>query len=166
MIKAIEVEDAHKLSSYLTLNKENFQPWEPIRERKYYSPDGCLERISSTLQSSASVFFVYMQNEEIKAHCELSQIVHGPFQACYMGYGVSKKSEGKGIAYELCSFAIEYAFSNLILHRVMANYMPSNHRSERLLQRLGFIKEGEASKYLKIAGKWEDHILTSLINPN
>ncbi|WP_199609525.1 GNAT family N-acetyltransferase [Flocculibacter collagenilyticus] len=86
--------------------------------------------------------------------------------ACYMGYGVSKEFEGKGVARELCSYAIEYAFSKLKLHRIMANYMPSNHRSDMLLQCLGFRKEGLALKYLKIAGAWEDHILTSLINPN
>ena len=46
----------------------------------------------------------------------------------------------------------------------MANYMPSNKRSGQLLDRLGFQKEGVAKSYLKIAGKWEDHVLTSLVN--
>jgi ribosomal-protein-alanine N-acetyltransferase len=32
------------------------------------------------------------------------------------------------------------------------------------LGRLGFEKEGLARKYLKIDGRWEDHLLTSLIN--
>jgi len=42
--------------------------------------------------------------------------------------------------------------------------MPHNAASERVLFKLGFEKEGIARKYLKIAGKWEDHILTSKIN--
>ncbi len=66
---------------------------------------------------------------------------------------------------ELCRHTISYAFDELRLNRIMANYMPSNHRSDVLLQRLGFSKEGAAKKYLKINGQWEDHVLTSLLNP-
>ena len=47
----------------------------------------------------------------------------------------------------------------------MANYIPRNQRSETLLDNLGFAKEGVAIKYLLINGKWEDHVLTSLLNP-
>jgi ribosomal-protein-alanine N-acetyltransferase len=38
-------------------------------------------------------------------------------------------------------------------------------RSERLLARLGFEREGYAKAYLKIAGQWQDMVLNSLINP-
>ncbi|WP_415232094.1 hypothetical protein [Psychromonas sp.] len=39
-------------------------------------------------------------------------------------------------------------------------------RSEKLLVKLGFEKEGVAKSYLKIAGSWQDHVLTSKINPS
>jgi ribosomal-protein-alanine N-acetyltransferase len=55
-------------------------------------------------------------------------------------------------------------FDDLGLHRIMAGYLPHNKRSGKLLDRLGFEKEGLARKYLKINGRWEDHLLTSLIN--
>ena len=58
----------------------------------------------------------------------------------------------------------DYAFSALGMHRVMANYMPENERSGRLLERLGFEREGFARKYLNIDGEWRDHVLTSRIN--
>lgn len=48
----------------------------------------------------------------------------------------------------------------------MANYTPSNIRSEKLLTKLGFEKEGLAKSYFKIAGSWQDHVLTSKINPS
>jgi ribosomal-protein-alanine N-acetyltransferase len=53
----------------------------------------------------------------------------------------------------------------LRLHRVMANYVPENERSARVLEKLGFEKEGYARSCLKIAGKWRDHILTAKLNP-
>ena len=47
----------------------------------------------------------------------------------------------------------------------MANYMPTNEASGKVLKRLGFTVEGYARDYLCLNGKWEDHILTSLTNP-
>jgi ribosomal-protein-alanine N-acetyltransferase len=46
----------------------------------------------------------------------------------------------------------------------MANYMPANERSGKLLSRLGFEREGLAKRYLYINGRWEDHVLTALLN--
>ena len=66
--------------------------------------------------------------------------------------------------YEALAAAIPHVFANLGLHRVMANYRPENVRSGRLLQRLGFEREGLARSYLKINGVWTDHVLTSVIN--
>jgi ribosomal-protein-alanine N-acetyltransferase len=44
--------------------------------------------------------------------------------------------------------------------------MPRNQRSGNLLKRLGFVVEGYARDYLLINDRWEDHILTSLTNPD
>jgi len=50
------------------------------------------------------------------------------------------------------------------LHRIMANYVPTNERSASVLKKLGFQVEGYARDYLYLNGKWRDHILTSLTN--
>ena len=42
--------------------------------------------------------------------------------------------------------------------------MPNNIASIKLLEKLGFHKDGYANKYLKINGKWEDHIHYTLLN--
>lgn len=64
--------------------------------------------------------------------------------------------------FEALEASIKYVFEDLKIHRVMANYMPINTRSAKLLYRLGFIIEGYAENYLLIKGQWEDHILTAL----
>jgi ribosomal-protein-alanine N-acetyltransferase len=65
---------------------------------------------------------------------------------------------------EILEAAIEFVFSEVGLHRVMAGYIPSNYRSAALLARLGFEREGYARAYMQIAGRWQDHVLTSKIN--
>ncbi len=97
--------------------------------------------------------------------CSLTNIVRGPFMACNIGYSVSEEFQGQGVAKSLVSHAIDYAFNELRLNRVMANYLPRNERSAKLLESLGFVKEGLARRYLCINGVWEDHVLTSLLNP-
>jgi ribosomal-protein-alanine N-acetyltransferase len=92
-----------------------------------------------------------------------ANVVRGVFQACHLGYGIARRHEGKGLMYEAIDAGIRYAFGPLDFHRVMANYMPRNDRSGRLLERLGFEKEGYAKRYLKIDGLWEDHVLTAKI---
>jgi starch phosphorylase len=66
---------------------------------------------------------------------------------------------------EALEAAIAYMFETQNLHRIMANYIPGNERSARLLERLGFEREGYAKAYLNIAGRWQDHVLTARVNP-
>jgi len=93
-----------------------------------------------------------------------SQISRGPFQAAILGYKIAAASEGRGLMREALQTTICYVFEELHLHRIHANYIPSNVRSGRLLARLGFAIEGYAKDYLFINDAWRDHILTSLTN--
>lgn len=67
---------------------------------------------------------------------------------------------------EIVELSVNHVFQTLDLHRVMANYVPENVRSARVLEKLGFEQEELARSYLKIGGQWCDHVLTSKINPN
>jgi [ribosomal protein S5]-alanine N-acetyltransferase len=71
---------------------------------------------------------------------------------------------GKGLMNEALTEMIRFAFEELQLHRIMANYVPTNERSGQVLRRLGFAVEGYARDYLFIGGKFRDHELTSLTN--
>jgi ribosomal-protein-alanine N-acetyltransferase len=102
----------------------------------------------------------------IVASVNLSNVVRGVFQACHLGYSVDAAHEGRGIAFEAVGAVVRFAFAELRLHRVMANYQPTNERSAKLLRRLGFTAEGYARDYLYINGGWRDHVLTSLSNPD
>lgn len=59
---------------------------------------------------------------------------------------------------------IDIMFNEFGLHRIEANIMPKNKRSLRVVEKLGFVNEGTASRYLMINGKWEDHIHMVLLN--
>lgn len=102
---------------------------------------------------------------EVVGTCNFTQIAKGPWRACVLGYQIARRHEGRGLMREALSATIDYAFRELRLHRIMANYRPENARSARLLERLGFVREGFARDYLFIDGAWRDHVLTSKTNP-
>jgi [ribosomal protein S5]-alanine N-acetyltransferase len=89
-------------------------------------------------------------------------ILRGAAHFCYLGYGISAKSEGQGLMLEAVNRGLEFAFEELKLHRIMANYMPINKRSGALLAKAGFVEEGFAKNYLCLDGRWRDHVMTAL----
>ena len=162
---------APRMVAFLKENAVHFAPWDPPL------PDGVYDEAYWKKQFAQGVtefhegrvlyltlFHRHDQAGEIVGTCTFAQIFRGPFQACYLGYKIAAKHEGSGLMYEALQAAIRYAFNELCLHRIMANYMPHNVRSGHLLNRLGFRVEGTAKDYLFINGAWRDHVLTSLTN--
>jgi ribosomal-protein-alanine N-acetyltransferase len=87
----------------------------------------------------------------------LTEIVRGSFQSGYLGYYVGAAYAGQGYMTEALQLMLRLGFRQLRLHRVEANIQPINHASLRLVKRAGFQREGYSPRYLKIAGRWQDH---------
>ncbi|TCV97111.1 [SSU ribosomal protein S5P]-alanine acetyltransferase [Luteibacter rhizovicinus] len=168
IIRLLEPDEAPLLLRYRTENCQHLEPWEPLRTTAHYTLEGCRQTIEAGLEAAradrAYPFVVLTpDSDEMIAGFTMANVVRGVFQACHLGYGVAARHEGKGLMFEALDAAIRYAFGPLDFHRVMANYMPRNERSGRLLERLGFEREGYAKRYLKIDGLWEDHVLTAKV---
>jgi ribosomal-protein-alanine N-acetyltransferase len=158
------------MQRYLHLNKTHLAPWEPERDRTYATQYEIILRIKNSLlafkQQSAFHFVILSKdNNEVIGVCNFANLVRGAMQGCTLGYAISASHQGQGLMKEALIASINYIFTKVKLHRIMANYIPANKRSENLLMSLGFQKEGYANAYLSIAGQWQDHILTALINP-
>lgn len=163
------LDDAGAMLDYYQRNRLNFQPWEPTRNDSFFTVQSMRARISAmnetmAMQQSLHLLLREPDSAGVIGECGFTNIMRGPFQACHLGFSICQGYQGKGLVFEGLRCAIDFVFSELALHRVMANYRPENERSERLLRRLGFEREGYARSYLKIDGRWQDHILTSLIN--
>ena len=59
-----------------------------------------------------------------------------------LGYVLGREHWGRGLMHEALSALISYAFETCALRRVEAEVNPANDPSNRLLQKLGFRKEG------------------------
>jgi ribosomal-protein-alanine N-acetyltransferase len=164
-------DDAERMLRYVDKNRTHFAPWEQVRSDQYYTLEFWSKHLASSIeeyrQEKSLQFVLLDRNNEsgpIQGQCTFSNIARGPFQAAYLGYSLDYQAVGKGLMYEGLTATIKYVFEDMNLHRIMANYMPTNERSGKLLRQLGFTVEGYARDYLFLAGRWQDHILTTLNN--
>jgi [ribosomal protein S5]-alanine N-acetyltransferase len=168
-VRLLEPHEADLMVRFRIENRDHLERWEPRRGPEFFTEGFWEIHLRLTLRdfragASASFVLLSPNEDEVLGVCNYTNIVRGTFQSCHLGYALAEKHESKGIMFEALSLTNAYVFDSLGLHRVMAAYLPHNERSGKLLDRLGFEKEGLARKYLKINGRWEDHVLTSLIN--
>jgi [ribosomal protein S5]-alanine N-acetyltransferase len=148
--------------------------WSPPAAAEFFTERYWAERLAASVdefQADRSVRFVLQprassEDGPILGTCSYTNIVRGAFHACHLGYQVARSHQGQGLMTEALRGANGFMFDQHRLHRIMANYRPENERSRRLLERLGFVREGLAKDYLFIDGAWRDHVLTSLVHPS
>jgi ribosomal-protein-alanine N-acetyltransferase len=94
----------------------------------------------------------------------LTGIVRGPFLSATLGYWVAQDHNGRGLATAATADMVRRAFDDLGLHRVEAGALVHNHASRRVLERNGFELFGTAPRFLRIDGRWQDHVLYQRLN--
>lgn len=87
----------------------------------------------------------------------INGIIRGCYQRGVLGYAAFLPYAGGGYMAEGVALAVRHAFEQLELHRVEADIQPGNAASIRLVQRLGFRREGFSPEFIKIDGVWRDH---------
>ncbi|MGB3294744.1 MAG: GNAT family N-acetyltransferase [Phormidesmis sp.] len=170
-IRSGQPSDIPAILSYYRQNQAYLAPFEPLQKPNFYTSDYWVEVLSERLLDAqadrALKLFLFLKTppQSLIGSLNFANFSRGVFQNCTVGYSIAATYQGQGYMSEALRAGIDYVFSQLQMHRIEANYLPCNQRSGNLLKRLGFTVNGYAPDYLYIAGRWQDHILTSLINP-
>lgn len=80
-----------------------------------------------------------------------------------LGYVLNKDYWGQGIAQEAVKAAIKYGFENLNINRIQSVIEPPNLASQKLAERLGFLREGLLRDYEYFSGKFDDLYMYSFL---
>lgn len=80
-----------------------------------------------------------------------------------IGFGVARKHWKQGYATEMGQALLLAAFSSLKLHRLFAQCAPENKGSIRVLQKLGFAREGMLRDVSQARGKWWSSVIYSIL---
>ena len=135
------------------------------RSRKLHHPWVAAPNTSKAFSNWLSLFkspvhiayWIRTDSGDLAGMISIHEIVRGNFQSGYLGYYAFAPHNGRGYITLGLKAVVAEAFRKRGFHRLEANIQPGNTASRRLVQRLGFRKEGFSPRYLKIAGRWRDH---------
>jgi len=170
VVRLADARDVPSIVAFYRRNRRHLAPWEPVRPRSFLTEPHWTRQVRANRadwragRSLRMFLFDRARAGRVIGTVNFSNVVRGSFHACHLGYALDGASQGRGLMTEALGLAIAHAFGDMNLHRIMANHVPRNRRSARVLRRLGFRVEGRAKEYLLIAGRWEDHVLTSKVN--
>ncbi|HTV23190.1 MAG TPA: GNAT family N-acetyltransferase [Polyangiaceae bacterium] len=167
IIRLGRVEDAGAALDYYERNRAHLAATSPLRAALFYTEEywrAALPSARAGFEADRQMQCFLFDAERAVGVLNLSNFVRGAFHACHLGYSIDAELQGRGLMTQAVGRVVDFAFTELGMHRVMANYLPDNTRSAKLLERLGFEREGTAKKYLLINGEWRDHVLTARVN--
>jgi ribosomal-protein-alanine N-acetyltransferase len=163
-LRAPQSGDYAEWSRLREASRSFLEPWEPLwpaDDLTRAAFRGRLQRYSNDMRADLGYpFFIFRaEDRALLGGVTLNNLRRGVIQACSLGYWMSAPHARKGYMTAALSALIPFAHGSLRLKRIEAACLPHNAASMRLLQKLGFTREGYARQYLCIAGEWQDHVL-------
>lgn len=149
-------------------SREFLVPWEPTWPPDALTRDAYVRRLrrqaTEWRDDLSYTFLTFLQGtEQVVGGIGLTNVRRGVAQMGSMGYWVGQAHARRGHTSEAARLMLSFAFGQLGLHRIEAACLPSNQASRGVLEKVGFTREGYARAYLRIDGKWADHILYAIL---
>jgi ribosomal-protein-alanine N-acetyltransferase len=142
-------------------------PWEPSWPPDALSRGNFRARIARYAEDwrtdQAYNFFIFALDETLLGGIGLANLRRGVAETASLGYWIGEPFARQGYMTATLPLVLDFAFVRLHLHRVEAACLPTNVPSRALLLRAGFHEEGYARQYLRIDGKWQDHLLFAIL---
>jgi ribosomal-protein-alanine N-acetyltransferase len=149
--RPLDLADAQALTGLYAENQEFLAPWQPLRPDSYFTEVGQLEAVEAALAQKASGSAVPLvildRSGAVAGTITVASVIRGAFQSCSVGYWLAERAQGQGLATAALREVADLAFGDLRLHRIQAETLTHNTRSQRVLQRVGFEQYGVARSY-------------------
>ena len=136
--------DTDSVDLYEYLSKPEiyaFEPGQPISLSE-------AERFANERSKGTDFYAVVLKkNEKMIGHLFFKQIDPHVMMTWELGYIFNPTYHRKGYASEAARALVEYAFQNDKVHRIMARCDPKNPASWKLLEKIGFRREGHFKQH-------------------
>jgi RimJ/RimL family protein N-acetyltransferase len=162
-IRPIEPSDAVQIFSYRSdAGANKYQGWIP---KSLEEVDAFIAKNPADFNTPDTWFqMVIIEKESQKIIGDIGvHFLHDGMQ-CEIGCTINKVFQNKGFATEALSAIIEFLFTTLEKHRIVASIDPKNTNSISLVKRLGFRKEAHHIQSLFINGEWVDDVIYAILN--
>ena len=134
--------DYKDLYEYLSIPEiYKFEPGQPI------TIDEAKELSIKRSKGNDFLAVVLKENDKMIGHLYFKQIEPVERETWELGYIFNPNYHRNGYASEASDAITRYAFKNYKIHRIMARCNPDNVASWKLLEKIGYIREGHFKKY-------------------
>jgi [ribosomal protein S5]-alanine N-acetyltransferase len=162
------VSDFEVWAALRSASRDHLMPFEPQWSRDELTRSAFRRRVRQyALESRSDTGYAFFLRETARdaliGGLTLSNVRRGVAQAASMGYWIGAGYQSRGLMTEAVRAALPFAFETLRLHRLEAACLETNVASRRVLEKSGFRQEGVARRYLKIDGRWQDHVLYAIL---
>ncbi|BCJ91640.1 ribosomal-protein-alanine N-acetyltransferase [Terrihabitans soli] len=149
-------------------SRDFLKPWEPTWPQDDLTRAAFRRRLrryaeERRLDHAHSFFLFQNTTNRLLGGVTISNIRRSVAQTGTVGYWAGQPYAGKGFMTAGVRALVPHAFGALRLRRLEAACIPTNAASIRLLEKVGFEREGYAREYLCIDGIWQDHLLFALL---
>jgi [ribosomal protein S5]-alanine N-acetyltransferase len=142
LIRKFMPSDAADLFEYLSLPETyRFEPGEPI------SMDEARELVAERADGSNFLAVVLKESGRLIGHLYFEQREPLECRTWELGYIFNPRYQRMGYGSEAAAALVDYAFANLNPHRIMARCNQDNPASWKLLEKIGFIREGDFKQF-------------------
>jgi RimJ/RimL family protein N-acetyltransferase len=159
ILRPITNSDNEQIFSYRSDSETNkYQGWVP---KSLEEVNEFISKNPNTFNTPETWFQLVIdekQTNEIIGDIGIHFIDDNNFQ-CEIGCTLNKRHHGKGFAFESLKATIDYLFKKLNKHRIVTSIDPKNIDSIKLVERLGFRKEGHFKESLWFKGEWADDVI-------
>lgn len=156
--------DLEAVHSYASLEKvTQFQPWGPntLQDTRDYIED--VLKDAQEFPHSRFVWAVVLK--ETEKVIGAGELWFDSFEnmAGEIGYILHPAYWGIGIGSEVAQLLLAFGFEEKGLHRILATSAPDNMGSQKLLEKIGMLREGRIRHALRMNGGWRDSLLYSML---
>jgi len=153
-LRIIEKEDLSLLAEWEN-NLDYISEYNPLRQRSKTDQ----ERNYGKQSSDEKWFFI-----EKKDGSKIGFIGFYPFRRYWdIGYVMVPSERGRGYCTEAVQIIVDYLFLSKDTVRIQAETHVENTASQKVLEKIGFKREGRVRKEMFVWGKWTDGYLYSIL---
>lgn len=163
ILRPLTPKDANALYNIMS-DVEVMRYWKTDSWKSMEQAYNAIDEATKDMNSGNKIIFGLIRKSDhaLIGTCMIFNIVKNCKRA-EIGYGLTANAWGKGYMREALYEFLSFAFSKLNLNRIEAEIDPRNQSSAKILERLGFHKDGYLKQHWIIHGELADSELYGLL---
>ena len=156
-LRVMEKEDLPLIAEWFS-SPEVFGEYNPLRQMSRTDAEKIFEN-----PLELKPFFIEKKDGSKIGFVAHFYVLHPAGRQLEIGYSLVPSERGKGYCTEAAKIMVDYLFLSKESMRIQAHTDPRNVASQKVLEKIGFKKEGTLRKNFFVRGEWRDACLYSIL---